>query len=129
MALKIISGTWISANDENREIRNSKRDEMFQEAGIKPAASMREIHVPAQSRLSRTEALFPDAAGSRIKDDNLSKIVGHMQAALMRTGLSAPQIMPTVEQKSLGIVAYSPELLRLFFETDLLTSLEQSISD
>lgn len=129
MALKIISGAWISANDENREIRNSKRDQTFQEAGIKPASSMRDVHIPAQSRRSRTEALFSDAAGSRIKDDNLSKVVGQMQAALMGTGLSAPQIMPMLEQKSLGIVAYSPELLRLFFETDVLTSLEESISD
>ena len=59
MALKITSGAWIAANRENREIRNSKRQQTFDEAGVQPAPSMRDIHVPAKVRLERTVALFP----------------------------------------------------------------------
>lgn len=129
MAIKIISGAWIAANHENRKQRNTKRQQTFDEAGIKPAPSMRDVHVPAQSRLPQTLALFPDAAGSRVKDDNLAAIAGRMKAEIEASGFAAPSVMPPVEQQSLGVVAYSVELLQLYFDTDQVTSLEWSIGD
>jgi hypothetical protein len=129
MALKITSGAWIAANRENREQRNSKRQQTFDEAGVKPASSLREVHVPAKARLGRTVALFPDAAGSRIKDDNLAAITERMNAAISAIGLSAPPVMRDVERQTLGILGYSPEVLKAFFDADHDTSLERSMSD
>jgi hypothetical protein len=129
MALKITSGAWIAANRENRSQRNAKRQQLFDEAGIQPALSMRDVHVPAKARLEKTMALFADAAGSRIKDVNLASAADLMKAAIHTIGLSAPPVMRDVERQTLGILGFSPEVLKAFFEADHDTSLERSMAD
>ncbi|MCR4266323.1 hypothetical protein [Nitratireductor sp. ZSWI3] len=129
MALKIISGAWISANRENLAQRNAKRRNLFDAAGVKPASSMRDIYVSGQSRLEKTMALFADAAGSRIEDPNLAAVMAIMVAELGISGLAAPAVMPLIERQSLGVIGLSPEVLQAFFNTDHLTSLERSITD
>jgi hypothetical protein len=129
MALKMTSGPWIAANRENRVQRNAKRQQTFDEAGVKPAPSLRETHVPSKARLEQTLALFPDAAGSRIVDENLEKITARMNAAIGALGLSAPSVMRDTEFQTLGILGFSPEVMKAFFEADHDTSLELSMSD
>ena len=126
MTLKMTSGPWIAANRENRAQRNAKRQQMFEEAGVTPAPSMREIHVPGKARLERTMALFGDAGGSRIKDENLAAIAARMKAMIDETGLSTPAVMRDIERQTLGILGFSPEVLKAFFDADHDTSLEVS---
>jgi hypothetical protein len=90
---------------------------------------MRQVHVNAKARLNGTMALFPDAAGSRINDDNLAHVTELMKMAIHSVGLSAPSIMRGVERQTLGILGFSPEVLKAFFESDHDTSLERSMVD
>lgn len=129
MALKITSGQWISAGRENRNQRNTKREQFFREAGVTPASSLRDIHVSGATRLSKVIALFGHASGDRIDDPNLKAIAGLMAAEIGQLGLSAPSVTPLQELKSLGVIGFSPDVLKAFFSADHITTLEWSTSD
>ena len=49
-----------------------------------------------------------------------------MRLAIDSVGLSAPPVMRGIERQTLGILGYSPEVLKAFFEADHDTSLELS---
>lgn len=130
MALKIISGAWLAANDENRQQRDSKRKEFFAQSGIVPAKRMRDVFVPGEVRLERTLGLFEAATAGRVGgDQQLAAIVDQMKNEIGLIGLAASNIMPSVEQQAIGMLGYSPEAFKNFFDVDLETSLGRAFMD
>lgn len=128
MALKITSGEWIAAQVENREQRNAKRSETFAATSLKPAASMRDVHVPPPVRVTRVEALFDPAAGNRIGDEGLKEASALAASALAQVGLGRVSA-DLLEHQTWGILALSPEVLKAFFLSDHDTPLERSMFD
>lgn len=124
MALKMTSGAWFAANDENRQQRDSKRKEFFEQSGTVPAKSMRDVFVPGSVRLARALALFETATALRIGgDEQLAAIVEQMKNEIGLVGLAASTIMPSVERQAIGMLGASPEAFNHFFDVDLETSL------
>lgn len=130
MALKIISGAWFAANDENRQQRDSKRKEFFEQSGIVPAKRMRDVFVPGSVRLERTLGLFEAATAERVGgDQQLAAIVDQMKSEIGFIGLAASNIMPEVERQAIGMLGYSPEAFKKFFNVDLETALGHAFKD
>ncbi len=127
MALKITAGEWIAANDENREQRDTKRKEFFEQSGIMPAERIRDVFVPGTARLSRTLPLFEAASANRVGGNEvLSATVQQMMTEIMILGLAVPDVMPAVEHKAIGMLGLSPEAFKNFFNLDLETTFAKS---
>lgn len=127
MALKITSGGWTSASDENRAQRDGLRHTFFAEAGIKPAKSLREVNIGPEARTAHTLALVAAAATNRIGDANLDHIATVAQAALIAAGLGVPSLSRPSEGSSFGIAALTPVVLQRFFKTDHHSAFDRSL--
>ena len=127
MAVKITSGEWIGAAGQNRRQRDELRSAFFARAGIQPAPTLRDVHVPAMDRPKEIEKLLDAASGDRIGDAELVAITRRMWEALRAHGLNA--VNDGAEHRSWGIIALSPEVLKAFFLADHDTILERSMMD
>lgn len=127
MALKITSGGWTSASDENRAQRDALRQAFFAEAGIAPVKSLREVNIGPEARTTQALALVAAAENNRIGDANLDHIATIAQASLLAAGLGIPSLLRSSESSSLGIVALAPEVLQRFFKTDHRSAFDRSL--
>lgn len=127
MALKITSGGWTSASDENREQRDALRQAFFAEAGITPAKSLRAVNISPEVRTAQALALVAAATTNRIGDANLDQITSVAQAALIAAGLGVPSSSQAPESSSLGVMALAPEVLQRFFKTDHRSAFDRSL--
>lgn len=127
MALKMTGGAWIAANDENRGQRDHLRKAFFSEAGLKPVSSLREVSLPGHVRLERTLALFEEASAKRINSaDSLEPVISQMKAEIASLGLAAPEVMQGLQSQPLGLLGFSPETFKTFFDVDLETTFARS---
>ena len=127
MALKITSGGWLSASDENRAQRDALRQAFFAQAGIAPARSLRDVNIGPERRTGQAMALVASAATNRIGDANLDAITAITQAEMLATGLGMHPLVRRPESSSLGIVALAPEVLQRFFVTDHHSAFDRSL--
>lgn len=127
MALKITSGGWLSASDENRAQRDALRQAFFAQAGVAPAKSLREVNIGQAERASNVLPLGVTPNANRIGDANLDHISAVAQAALIAAGLGVPSLPQRPETSSLGIVALAPEVLQRFFVTDHHSAFDRSL--
>lgn len=127
MALKVTSGAWQAASEENKEQRNTLREQFFSQAGIKPAKSMREVHFPLASRLNKLAPQLDITKNNRLSDDGLKECAELAEAMITLSGLGIPSLTPRPESQTLGLLALSPEVLKRFFITDQETAFERSL--
>jgi hypothetical protein len=127
MALKVTSGAWVTAAKENQQQRDSHREEFFAQAGIKPAASLREVYLPLARRLALLQTQIGEAKADRIGDPTMVEAAGLAEQALLAVGLGTPSLPTAAELQPQGILALSPEVLKRFFLTDQETALERSL--
>lgn len=127
MGLKITSGVWSSASEENREQRNAARETFFRESGVQVASSLRDVYMSPAVRITRVMELMTKSIAPRIEDTDLPVIAVLAQAALAETGLAVPSMPTHFDSRPLGVSALAPEVLNSFFETDAATALERSL--
>ena len=127
MALKMTSGSWNSAADQNRSQRDSLRQEFFAQTGVQPANSLRQIFLSPAQRISRIVELSQHCASPRVDAPSLSQITNAAMQAMALSGLSVPSVPGFSETRPLARSAVAPEVLRSFFLDQDETSLDQSL--
>ena len=127
MALKVTSQAWSIAGEENRAQRDTARTAFFAQAGVKPAKSMRHIFSKPEARAKQFKKAMEAAQENRVGEKSLDDITLAASAALDLTGLGVPSLSGLVHTRPLGILALSPEVLKVFFSSEHDTSLELSI--
>lgn len=127
MALKPTSGSWNSAQDENRGQRDALREAFFAQAGVKVTASMRDVHLRPATRIRKLGEVMQVTLSPRIDDKHLAKITGIAQTHMVATGLCVPALGLMPESRSKSIKAFAPEVLRSFFTGEKDTTLDRSL--
>ena len=127
MGIKLTSGAWMSANNENVEQRNTARDAFFDRVGVRRASSIRQVYIAPAARVPRALALLEQAASPRMEGDGLGEIAQQSALVLAGLGLGVPVVGQAYESRPLSISALSPEVLTAFFDVDFLATLEKSL--
>lgn len=127
MALKVTSQAWVIAGEENRAQRNTARAAFFAQAGVKPAKSMRHIFSKPDARAAQFKKAMQAAQKNKVGEKSLDDITLVANAALTLAGLGIPSLSGLIHSQPLGILAVSPEVLKMFFATEHDTALELSI--
>lgn len=71
MALKFDQDSWIAAENENRELRDTLRKQFWVDMGIRPATETAEIDIAPEKRLGLMQALLEKTMTGREQDENL----------------------------------------------------------
>ena len=127
MALKVTSGAWVSASQENKVQRDGARKAFFADAGVQPQRTLRDLHIPLASRLGKVHEQIGHVDSNRIGDAGLTECAELAKAMLALGGLGIASVPMGVEHRTFGLAGLSPEVLKRFFVTDQETSLEKSL--
>ncbi|WP_349963072.1 hypothetical protein [Rhizobium sp. ZPR3] len=79
--IKLLSDEWVSAEVENKQLRDSKREEFWESLGVSRTRDLSEIDVPPMERLATVQALL-STAGDKIGDADIGAIASLASAAL-----------------------------------------------
>jgi hypothetical protein len=124
--MKLLTGEWFAAEQENKALRDAKRKEFWSDVGITPAKNTSEIDIAPGARLGLLQSLVEKTLNGKEGDEDLkavTKLAGAKAAQLAIGSFShggasmAPDMMKM-----------APRQLRKFLLTDEETAYEWSLS-
>jgi hypothetical protein len=83
--IKLLSGEWVSAEAENKQLRDSKREEFWESLGVSRTRNLEEMDLPPMDRLANAQALL-STAGSQTGNADILGVAGLASAALSAIG-------------------------------------------
>lgn len=125
--MKVAKQEWLIAEQENKRIRDSLRQQFWTECGIKPARNTSEIDIPAAARVETFWAIFEKTQNGKEADAelrNITTLAGQQIAELLIGSFAngANSFAPDMDK-------IAPKILRAFFLGDSKTSYEWSAFD
>jgi hypothetical protein len=124
--MKLLTGEWFAAEQENKALRDAKRKEFWSEVGIKPAKNTSEIDIAPGARLGLLQSLVDKTLSGREGDENLKAVtklagVHAVQLAIGSFSHGGTSLAP-------DMMRMAPRQLRKFLLTDEETAYEWSLS-
>jgi hypothetical protein len=125
--MKLLTGEWFAAEQENKALRDAKRREFWSDAGIKPAKNTSEIDIAPGARLGLLQSLVDKTLGGKEGDENL-KVVTAL-AGVKAAGLAVGSFSHGGASMAPDMVKMAPKQLRKFLLTDEETAYEWANSE
>ena len=125
--MKLLTGEWFAAEQENKALRDAKRQEFWSDVGIRPAKNTSEIDIAPGERLGLLQSLVDRTLGGREGDENLKAVTklagaGGAQLAIGSFSHGGASFAP-------DMVKMAPKQLRKFLTTDEETAYEWANSE
>ena len=125
--MKLLTGEWLAAEQENKALRDAKRKEFWSDVGIKPAKNTSEIDLAPGARLGLLQSLVDKTLGGREGDKNLKTIT--TLAGVKAAGLAIGSFSHGGPSMAPDMVKMAPKAKRAFFLFQEKTSYEWSTTD
>jgi hypothetical protein len=122
--MKLLTGEWFAAEQENKALRDAKRREFWSDAGIKPAKNTSEIDIAPGARLGLLQSLVDKTLGSKEGDENLKAVTA--LAGVKAAGLAIGSFSHGGASMAPDMVKMAPKTLRAYFLFQEKTSYEWS---
>ncbi|QND51887.1 hypothetical protein HB779_08205 [Phyllobacterium sp. 628] len=121
--MKLLTGEWQAAEQENKTLRDALRTQFWQECGIKPAKNTSDIDITPSSRSDLLQSLIQKTTSGKEDDVNLKDItlLAGTQTANLAIGSFSHGANLAVDMMLLA-----PQSLRKYFITNEKTSYEWS---
>jgi hypothetical protein len=124
--IKLLTGEWFAAEQENKALRDAKRKEFWSEVGIKPAKNTSEIDIAPGARLGLLQSLVDKTLGGKEGDENLKAVT--TLAGIKAAGLAIGSFSHGGASMAPDMNKMAPRHLRNFLLTDEETAYEWSLS-
>ncbi|MUZ74916.1 hypothetical protein GOZ90_19695 [Agrobacterium vitis] len=124
--MKLMTDEWVSAEVENKHIRDAKREEFWESLGVNRARDLGAIDISPTDRLDNVQRLF-SKAGDKLNDVETSKIISLASLALKEIGPGTPAFLGTIiplTMKDLTVFARSQ-----FFQTNVVPNYDLTRMD
>ena len=125
--MKLLTGEWMAAEQENKALRDRLRKQFWSEVGIQPAKNSSEIDLAPGSRLGLLQALVDQTLNGKEGDGNLKAVTALAGAAA--AGLAIGSFSHGGPSMAPDMMKMSPKQLRKFLLTDEETAYEWANSE
>jgi hypothetical protein len=125
--MKLLTGEWFAAEQENKALRDAKRKQFWSEVGIKPAKNTSEIDIAPGARLGLMQSLVDKTLGGKEGDENLKAVT--KLAGVKAAGLAIGSFSHGGASMAPDMVQMAPKQLRKFLLTDEETAYEWANSE
>lgn len=124
--MKLLSGEWIAAENENKTIRDAARAQFWADVGVTPAKEAAEVSLAPAQRLGTIAGLVQTAVSGPEGDAELRRITAIAGGAVAQLGLGG--FAHAATNLSPSIANMAPRALRSFFTGDERTAFELSLT-
>jgi hypothetical protein len=125
--MKLLTGEWFAAEQENKALRDAKRKEFWSDVGITPAKNTSEIDIAPGARLGLLQSLVDKTLGGKEGDEDLKAVTA--LAGVKAAGLALGSFSHGGASMAPDMVKMAPKNLRAFFLFQEKTSYEWSRTD
>ena len=124
--MKLLTGEWMAAEQENKALRDAKRKEFWSDVGIMPAKNTSEVDIAPGARLGLLQALVEMTLNGKEGDENLKAVTA--LAGVKAAGFAIGSFNHGGAGMAPDMVKMAPRQLRKFLLTDEETAYEWSLS-
>jgi hypothetical protein len=122
--MKLLTGEWVAAEQENKALRDRLRKQFWSDVGIKPAKNTSEVDIAPAARLALLKSLVDITLGGKEGDKEMKAVtaLAGAEAAKLAVGSFAHGGKSLAPDMNL----MAPTKMRLFFLIPDVTSYERA---